>query len=1013
MTTNGIRIYINSWNGIGGGLGGVEIFRSGTPYFLFTFSCAFHSFSFFDGTDTSLTPVNNNNSNNNAGCAANTTPSSSATTSGGNWTQIYSYSNHQTYLVANFPVTQLTNNSVSATYQPFIASQGLYNVYITTPGCVGTSTCDQRTQVSLTINLTPGTTSTYFLDQNMSSDQRTLIYSGTIVASSSTLGGGAFQPSIVMHVASNATAPTSTTVSIIADSIEFIRNSTSSTLASILNYFPANNSYAALPQQLPPSSTVYALQLVNNVVYIGGDFAVNGSYSNIVSYDFTKNSLAPLASNGLNGRVLTSVISGTQLFVGGLFNSTAQGIKNVAMYDTQANTWNNMKGGVNDQVSSMYTTSDSVHLSGPFTNTVSNNQLTFNNAQWSSTNKDWIQPTSFISGPVSNQLDLGGGNTLYLGSIQAAQSYRANDVAIVSLDSWSSAMTVLDPNATITSAVFYNTNTVILAGTFNMNYTTYHLAIYDGTSQWTGLLSNLNGSITSLYTLQNQLFIGGQFNGTTSGPGSSSITSFAVYDLQSRVFSDVQGLTTDNNQPGQVNVILPQPNGKSIFVGGNFSFAGLLNCNSICMLDTTSRQWSQLNQGISGNIKDMAVSDGGAVTVVGALSVNNANTALAVLDNINTASWRSISVPTATSIDSLLSDGGADSDAILSGKNANGLVYLSNWNGKDGFTQIDTSKLGPTTDIRHISYVPINSSPSSNRFPSDTNSMLMAVGNLDVVGVGKCSAALYDGSIWIPYILTSSVNGTSSGTIRQAFTVSACCTLDQIHHYLSVPAVILVSIAISLAIIFFLIALSFIYLFLKRKNNVKYYSDPMKEWKPKHRPQSLLAMLDAANLQTLGGDDSGLLAADAIGAAAGAATAASSKREDVGYTTGYDGRGNNSLDISDSSRLRSSVYSGSVPVVGPGGAATPIAMPFSLLLANALKNTSNSIVASEETPKVYYAKYPFEAKEFGELAFDAHAPIVVTDTSDNVWWMGYKDDGYDKPVSGLFPSNYVSKAKPF
>jgi hypothetical protein len=32
MTTNGIRINIDSWFGLGGGLGGVEIFRSGTVF---------------------------------------------------------------------------------------------------------------------------------------------------------------------------------------------------------------------------------------------------------------------------------------------------------------------------------------------------------------------------------------------------------------------------------------------------------------------------------------------------------------------------------------------------------------------------------------------------------------------------------------------------------------------------------------------------------------------------------------------------------------------------------------------------------------------------------------------------------------------------------------------------------------------------------------------------------------------------------------------------------------------
>lgn len=169
-------------------------------------------------------------------------------------------------------------------------------------------------------------------------------------------------------------------------------------------------------------------------------------------------------------------------------------------------------------------------------------------------------------------------------------------------------------------------------------------------------------------------------------------------------------------------------------------------------------------------------------------------------------------------------------------------------------------------------------------------------------------------------------------------------------------------------------------------------------------------MLDAAQLT-----DSAFLSTSA---AAAAAAGSSSKQNHVAYSSAVEGRGP-SVDISDTARLRNSSGMSTAAAAaaagsGGGGAAAGggASIPFSALLATALKNNETT-VASDASPKVYYAKFPFEAREFGELAFQAQTPIVVTDTSDDVWWMGYKDDGSGNPVSGLFPSNYVSKAKPF
>lgn len=103
------------------------------------------------------------------------------------------------------------------------------------------------------------------------------------------------------------------------------------------------------------------------------------------------------------------------------------------------------------------------------------------------------------------------------------------------------------------------------------------------------------------------------------------------------------------------------------------------------------------------------------------------------------------------------------------------------------------------------------------------------------------------------------------------------------------------------------------------------------------------------------------------------------------------------------------VYSPTTTIINPIPITTAAAaagiLSFESMVASAKANSSPII--NDTHPKLFYAKYAFKAQEFGELSLDAGDTIVVTDTTDNVWWLGYKDGGLNKPLSGVFPSNYV------
>ena len=84
---------------------------------------------------------------------------------------------------------------------------------------------------------------------------------------------------------------------------------------------------------------------------------------------------------------------------------------------------------------------------------------------------------------------------------------------------------------------------------------------------------------------------------------------------------------------------------------------------------------------------------------------------------------------------------------------------------------------------------------------------------------------------------------------------------------------------------------------------------------------------------------------------------------------------------------------------------------FTSIMASAISNNTKTEIATEDQPHLYYAKFDFSAREHGELGFEKADPIIVIDSSDDIWWMGYKADKSDGSfIQGVFPSNYAEIA---
>ncbi|KAF9320528.1 hypothetical protein BG006_002758 [Podila minutissima] len=95
-------------------------------------------------------------------------------------------------------------------------------------------------------------------------------------------------------------------------------------------------------------------------------------------------------------------------------------------------------------------------------------------------------------------------------------------------------------------------------------------------------------------------------------------------------------------------------------------------------------------------------------------------------------------------------------------------------------------------------------------------------------------------------------------------------------------------------------------------------------------------------------------------------------------------------------------------VTTPGGNTSATIHNTSSTMASTLSTTipgnPNTVVNGG---MIYYAKYPFRARETGELGFKTGDRILVVDQSDDIWWMGVIQDATGQQLHGVFPSNYV------
>jgi len=773
---NGFQIDISAWYGSGGGLDGIELFEDDI------FSYAIDTF-------------------NEPTCAGIQTASSATNT--GPWVETPSQQSSSEYLSA----TLSGSESASVVFLPDIKQSGNYSVNMYTPGCIQDNTCTTRGRVNITGVMSTGTSNSGFqtdIFQTNNYDKYDQIYFGYIEA-----GSASFRPSVTLSPAQGQDIPN---LSIVAHRVGFTLISSSGGLNSLFEYDPTqavvdtstfvNSTFDQAGASLPTGTGINALQTLGDTTYVGGNFTT-GTFNNI--FAVSTSGTVGLSGNGLNGQVMTMFLNGTLLFVGGKFSNTTTGgsvgLSNVAVYDTSKATWGALGAGVNGLVTNivpllMNVTSNQpetvITLTGDFTQILAfgSNSLVavIGFAVWVPSRNNWLQnlpiSTMAIDGELTASASLPGGGYLFAGSLSSSQ-LSANGAAALS-SGLSSFPVHIQPASTaspnslskraannqnisgVVTGLFYDNggrNVTILGGHFTATGTNgsdvNNLVFIDGSNSdtVTGVGPSLSedSTILALALQGDTLYAGGILTGTVNGASVNGLISFnlvtSTFDTQPPALAG-----------GNVNSISVRPSSADVYVAGSFSEAGSLSCPAVCVFSAS--QWDRPGSSLSGIANAMVWGSQNTLVVGGALSVNGANTSLATY-NVKSQNWTTGIGATAipgpvTALAAATSDA---SQIWVAGTATNGSTFLMKFDGTNWDPVSDGLASGSI--IRGLQVLSLSKNHASSSLVPASET-LMITGALNLPGFGNSSAALFNGTAFQPFALTTTAANTG-GSLSQIF----------------------------------------------------------------------------------------------------------------------------------------------------------------------------------------------------------------------------------------------------
>ncbi|KAJ7078937.1 cortical protein marker for cell polarity-domain-containing protein [Mycena belliarum] len=473
------------------------------------------------------------------------------------------------------------------------------------------------------------------------------------------------------------------------------------------------------------------------------------------------------------------------------------------------------------------------------------------------------------------------------------------------------------------------------------------VALYNpDTVSSTGLKgTQVNGTVRALLVVGNLLYVGGEF--TISGVNANG---FAIYDLSAQQWdtSSVQPLQGSSGSTVVVRSITRSSSkANTIIVAGSFAQAGSLRCQALCTLDTTSKQWNALGNGIQGEVASVAYAGSNQEHLIAAGSIAlSDNTAANVAQfTFSNATW----APLGSSSDipgpvtAVEVNAGNTSSIFVAGRsNDASSSFLSFWDGNSWMAL--SSTLESNTTVAQLTMVPLQDTHSANSI-IQSDRMLMISGSLADSSFGNASSALFDGRSFFPYIVSTSSTG-ATGTVSSLFRSFSDFSFAQ-RKFLATGIVILISIAIAAGVVFLLALVGILWtLFSRRDDKLNKFdaAEDDDDDSTHHRPSSLLEHINAATRTTIMG---------------ASPFANLSTKEDKQPDT------------------RAST---------PDQSQDPFAPDASNYMRAETPSDAIGGIMTEEMSRPAQARYSFDGTGDGELPISAGSAVEVLDDRDPAWW---------------------------
>lgn len=819
---NRFRIVTNEFYGAGAGLAGIELFHNSIDAFAI-------------------------NSMNDPTCRGIDFPSKATST--GPWAESPSLQSNANYLTAKVK-PNVKPEDVAVVFYPDIQESGNYSVNMYTPGCIPDGSCENRGRVNVTGTMSPnsgGSDFTTALFQTNNFDKYDQIYFGYV---EKTTDG--FKPSVTITPIPDDEGKELT---VVAQRVGFSLINSKGGLNGLFDYDPSKSSVDStnldssavnkLGMTFSKLAGVQSLVTVGDVTYIGGNFTTKTD-KNVVAISNNKNTKS--LGGGLDGKVFTMHLEGKQLYVGGEFSRTtgsnSKDVANIAVYDTGKNTWSAIGAGVNGRVEYVVPfhvnitegkPETVIAITGSFSqcNKFKGSPAVVTNgfAVWVPSEGNWLEnskaPVPSFSGTLTaSVLGLPNNGSLLAGSLSSA-ALGADGAATVSKkglgpfpvdieyaspessnvqrrDGTSKAPT----NGVVTGAFYQDNgkNLTVLAGHFTAQDSNGkavdNLVVIDGNDDdsITGLGPGISrdSSFNTVALRGSVLYAGGTVSGKIDG---ANVNGLIAYDIADNAFTSQPAAVSGQN--GTVAAIAVRPKTAEIYVGGSFDKAGALGCPGICLYNADSGQWTRPGDSVSGYVTGLMWASNSRLVAGGNLTANGTTQRSLAIYDASKQKWEdfpgSKEIPGPVDI---MTPGSSDGKQVwVAGRATKDQSwFLMKYDGDKWHTVENT--LTRTSRLRSLQMFTLTEDhDKTDILPAGQT--LMLTGMIELPGVGTASAALFNGTDYMPYALTTS-DGVGAGSIAKVFSQNDSFFKSGGGH-MPLGFVVLIGLAIALGLIMLLV----------------------------------------------------------------------------------------------------------------------------------------------------------------------------------------------------------------